>query len=370
MSHENRLAFETQGHAAKVSASTLEGKTLSGQHGQYAIATHTHSQPGIHFYTGTEIATGAPVLIKEYYSFWWSPADIQRIEAALKQLETIDFRSGGVQDFRLLIPQDAFASVKDQRCYLVSRPPHQPGRSLRNYLEAQGSLSAPTMRYLLLQVLQSLWFLHGQMIDFADGQTQKGTAHGNLNLESLLIVPESTAWNAQFQVYLQDLELWEAVVRPIKAETISKSLNEQKQQDLQALGTIAAQLLLGELDPPEDWSAIEHPRWNEIADQPLKQFVQQLMGLETPTFSGAKAARNQLLSLPVEVSPSSERVNEDATELEVLELENVDRPPLYFKVAFVLTLCGVIANLGLLWANGGALKSPKFNFNSSIHNKR
>jgi len=369
MSHENRLTFETQGHSTKVSASTLEGKMLSGQHGQYTIATHTHSQPGIHFYTGTEVATGAPVIVKEYYSFWWSPGDIQRIEAALEQLETIEFRSGGVQDFRLLIPQDAFASVKDQRCYLVSRAPHQPGRSLRDYLEAQGSLSAPTVRYLLSQALQSLWFLHGQMIDFANGQTQKGTAHGNLSLESLLIVPESTAWNAQFQVYLQDLELWEAVVRPIESETVPKSLNEQKQQDLKALGTIAAQALLGELDLAEDWNAIKHPRWNEIADQPLKQFVHQLMGLETPTFSGAKAARNQLLSLPVEASPSHERVNEDATELEEIELE-VDRPPLYFKVVFALTICGLIANLGLLWANGGALNSPKFNFNNSVQNKR
>ncbi|MBW4523857.1 MAG: hypothetical protein KME18_01490 [Phormidium tanganyikae FI6-MK23] len=361
--------FETQRNSIEVSAFTLEGKTLSGHRGRYAIATQIHAQPGVNIYTGTETATGVSVWIKEYYSFWWTASDIQQIEVALEQLETIDFRSGGVQDFRLLIPQDVFASVKDQRCYLVLRPPHHPGRSLKNYLEAQGSLSAATVRYLLSQVLQSLWFLHGQMIDFADGQMQKGTAHGNLSLESLVIVPESTAWNAQFQVYLQDLELWEGVVRSMTSTIAPRSLNEQKQQDLRALGTIAAQLLLGELNPPEHWNAIEDPRWNEITDQSLKQFIQQLMELESPAFSGAKAARKQLLSLPavVESSPNESEIQD---ELASIELGQADRPPLYFKIAFALTICGLIANLSLLWANGGVLETPKFEFNNLIQNKR
>ncbi len=368
MPNKNRVMSDPQPASVEGSASTLEGKTLSGHRGQYAIASRIHAQPGIRLYTGTELATGAPVLVKEYYSFWWTAADMQQMEAALEQLETIDFRSGGVQDFRLLIPLDVFASVKDQQCYLVFRPPHHPGRSLRNYLEAHGSFPAVTVRYLLSQVLQSLWFLHGQMIDFADGRTQKGTAHGNLNLDSLVIVSDSTAWNAQFQVYLQDFELWEGVIQPIDSTIAAKSLNEQKQQDLRALGTIAAQLLLGELNPPEQWNAIEDPRWSEITDQSLKQFIQQLLGLES-SFSSAKAARNQLLSLPtlpiaVEAPPSDEK------HVEPIALGYADRPPLYFKIAFILTICGLIANLGLLWANGGALKTPKFNFNGLVQHQR
>jgi hypothetical protein len=342
----------TQEQSTESKPSTLEGKVLSGLRGQYAIATLTENQPGVRIYTGTELATKAPVVVKEYYSFWWTAVEMQQMNAALKQLETIEFHSGGVQDFRLLIPQDVFASVQDQRCYMVLRPPHHPGQSLRHYLETQGGLSPVAVRHFLSQVLQSLWFLHGQIIDFADGETQKGTAHGNLNLDSLLIVPESETWNDQFQVYLQDLALWESVIHP--EMTSSQSLNEQKQQDLRSLGTIAVQMLFGELNPSEEWNPIEDSRWNTIADSSLKQFIQQLI---SASFSGAKIARNQLLALPV-----VEEVQEDTTEWESIELGEADRPPLYFKIAFGLAILGLVANVGLLWANKGAMKAPRLDF--------
>ncbi|MBE9009600.1 hypothetical protein IQ250_05210 [Pseudanabaenaceae cyanobacterium LEGE 13415] len=336
---------------------TLEGKILSGLQGQYAIASLSENQPGVRIYQGTDLATDHPVLVKEYYSFWWTAVEMQHMQAALQPLETIELHSGGVQDFRLLIPQEMFVSVKDQRCYMVLRSPHHPGQSLKQYLETHGSLSTTTVRHFLSQVLQSLWFLHGQIIDFADGETQKGTAHGNLNLNSLLIVPESNAWNDQFQVYLRDFALWESVVAP---EIVSsRSLNEQKQQDLRELGTIAAQLLFGELNPPEQWNPIQDARWSSISDQSLKQFIQQLLGIEAPSFSGAKAARNQLLALPVIEELQETETN---TEWESIELGQADRPPLYFKIAFGVAVLGLVANLGLLWVNKGAMQPPKFDF--------
>lgn len=340
---------------------TLEGKTLSGLRGHYTIASLVQNQPGVRVYTGTDLATGYSVLVKEYYSFWWTAVEMQHMEAAIQQLDTIELHSGGVQDFRLLIPQDVFVSVKDQRCYMVLRPPHHPGQSLKQYLETQGSLPPTAVRHFLSQVLQSLWFLQGQMIDFADGETQKGTAHGNLSLDSLLIVPESEAWNDQFQVYLQDLALWESVVYP--AMLSSRSLNEQKQQDLQDLGMIAAQLLFGELNPPEDWKPMQDSRWSTIADQSLKQFIQQLIGIDVSPFSGAKAARHQLLALPAVALPN-EATEEPSpeTDWESIELGQADRPPLYFKLAFVVAVVGLVANLGLLWVNKGAMPPPKFNF--------
>ena len=213
MSNENLSASQTQNNGAGVGSFTLEGKTLSGRRSHYQIAAQINAQPGVRIYKGTELKSNAAVIVKEYYSFWWTIADIQQIELELEQLETIEFRSGGVQDFRLLMPQDVFASIQDQRCYLVLRPPQQH-RSLRCYLEDQGRFAPATVRALLSQILQTLWFLHNQMIDFADGETQKGTAHGNLNLDSVLIASDTADWTEQFQVYLQDLELWEAVVRP------------------------------------------------------------------------------------------------------------------------------------------------------------
>ncbi|BAU14606.1 serine/threonine kinase [Leptolyngbya sp. NIES-3755] len=336
---------------------TLEGKVLSGLRGHYAIVSLAENQPGVRLYNGTDLATDSPVLVKEYYSFWWTAVEMQQMEAAIRPLETIELHSGGVQDFRLLIPQDMFVSVKDQRCYLVLRSPHHPGQSLKHYLETQGSLSTTTVRHFLSQVLQSLWFLQGQMIDFADGETQKGTAHGNLTLESLLIVPESQAWTDQFQVYLRDFALWESVVKPEMLS--SRSLNEQKQQDLKDLGTIATQMLFGELNPPSYWNPIQDPRWSTIADQFLKQFIQQLLGIEAPPFSGAKAARNQLLTLPTIEEPQATETN---TEWESIELGQADRPPLYFKIAFAVAILGLVANLGLLWINKGAMPPPKFNF--------
>lgn len=341
---------------------SLEGKILSGLRGQYAIATLSENQLGIRIYTGTELSSQNPVLVKEYGSTEWTMVEMQQMEAALKQLETIEFHSGGVQDFRLLIPQDVFVSVKDQRCYIVLRPPHHPGQSLKHYLAKQNRLDSATVRYFLSQVLQSLWFLHGQMIDFADGETQKGTAHGNLNLDSLLIVPESKTWTDQFQVYLRDLALWESVVNP--AMISPQSLNEQKQQDLRDLGVIAIQMLFGELNPSKDWNPIADSRWNSIADSSLKQFIQQLIGIQAPPFSGAKAARNQLLALPIIEEPQE---NETEIAAEAIGLEQVDRPPLYFKIAFAVAILGLMANLGLLWINKGAMQAPKFDF---IQNRR
>ena len=362
MSQKNFSTFEIQSDVAEAGSFTLEGKTLVGRRGRYIISALSHSQPGVRIYLGKEIATQDLVIVKEYYSFWWTASDIERIEAVLEQLDTIEFRSGGVQDFRLLTPQDVFASRQDQRCYLVLRPPQHPSQSLRTYLESQGKLSTIQVRAFLSQVLQTLWFLHGQMIDFANGESQKGTAHGNLSLDSVLMVMDSTARHAQFQVYLQDLELWEAVVRPVP-QSVKCPLDDQKQQDLCALGRIAAQLLLGELSPSEDWNPIEDSSWGNIGDQPLKQFVQQLMGLEASISSSAKMARAHLLSLPKEIEPIS--VSEQVESPESIELGRADRPPLYFTLAFMLVVSGIILNLGLLWAKGAMFQAPKPNSNGT-----
>lgn len=344
---------------------------LSGREGQYAIQHQLQTRPGVRTYTGKDLQTQTPVIIKEYYSFWWTISDIQQIELQLEQLEAIDFHSGGVQDFRLLVPQESIASSKDHRCYLVLKSPQYRPRSLRSYLETQDYLPPKVVHHFLSQVLQSLWFLHSLALYLEDSdEVQKGIAHGNLNLDSILIAIDPAIQNtqiSQFQVYLQDLQLWEAAIWHTTQPQSQPAFKIKKQKDLQDLGKIAAQLLLGELDLPEAWNPLNDPRWQDIPHDPLKQFIQQLIGSESSTFSGAKAARSWLLSIPVDVEASPTPFEADplternsVPELEE-DMKESDAPPTYFKVAFAIVFSALILNIGVLWMRGEPFKAPTFN---------
>jgi hypothetical protein len=362
---------QSQTERIEIGSTSLEGKMLSGREGQYAIQHQIQNRPGVRTYIGSDLQTHTPVIIKEYYSFWWTISDIQQIELQLEQLEAIDFRSGGVQDFRLLIPQECIASSKDHRCYLVLRAPQHQPRSLRSYLETQDYVPPKVVHHFLSQVLQSLWFLHSLTLYLEDNdEIQKGIAHGNLSLDSILIAADPAIQNTQtlqFQVYLQDLQLWEAAIWHTTQPQIQPAFKIKKQKDLRDLGKIAAQLLLGELDLPEAWNPLNDPRWQDISHDPLKEFIQQLIGLESSTFSGAKAARGWLLSIPAEVEPaptSSQTDTLTATdsdhELEE-DGEESDAPPTYFKVAFAIVFSALILNIGVLWMRGESFKAPTFN---------
>jgi hypothetical protein len=342
---------------------------LSGIAGQYAIHAQFQNRPGVRTYTGIDLHTQQPVMIKEYYSFWWTSSDIQQIEFALEMLETIDFRSGGVQDFRLLIPQESIASAKDHRCYLVLKSPQQQPRSLRSELEAQDAFPPQVVHHLLSQVLQSLWFLHSLAIYHEDSdEVQKGIAHGNLSLDSLLVAVNpvvqtvvQTAQPPQFQVYLQDFQLWESAIWHSAEPQLKSAFKISKQKDLRDLGKIAAQLLLGELDPPESWNPLTDPRWQDLSHEPLKLFIQQLID---STFSGAKAARGWLLSIPAEVESARSVTNESIEQSTPAELEEVavsEAPPTYFKIAFAIVFSALVLNIGVLWMRGEPSKAPAFN---------
>lgn len=358
---------KTQTEQVEPRSSSLTGKMLSGKTGQYAIHEQIQHRPSVRTYAGVDLQTHSPVLIKEYHSFWWTSSDIQQIELDLDQLEAIDFRSGGVQDFRLLIPQESIASWKDHRCYLVLRSPQHKPRSLRSYLEIEGYLSPKAVHHLLSQVLQSLWFLHSLTLYLEDkDEIQKGMAHGNLNLESLLITLNSTAQYAQqpqFQVYLQDLELWEAAILQTRQTQVQPALKLQKQKDLQDLGKIAAQLLLGEFDPPEAWNPLADPRWQAIPHDSLKQFIQELMGLETSTFSSAKAARSSLLSISAEIEspPTPQPTDVPTAQSSSLNLEDVEEPDAiirYIRIGFAIALSVLLLTGGVLLMRGGFFKAP------------
>lgn len=363
-------ASKTRTERIEPRASSLAGKMLSGKVSQYAIHDLIQSRPGVRTYTGVDLQTQAPVLIKEYYSFWWTISDIQQIELALEQLEALNLCCKDAQGLRVLIPQESIASLKDHRCYLVLQAPEHQPRSLRSYLESQGSFSAQAVHSLLLQVLQSLGFLHSLTFYLEDkDEVKKGIAHGNLNLDSILIEVDLAVQHTQpvqFQVYLQDLQLWEAAILHAERPQIYSTLRIQKQKDLQDLGKIATQLLLGELDPPHAWNPFAAPYWQDLPHDPLKHFIQQLIGAGTSTFSGAKAAHGWLLSIPAEVeSPAvvlqTSTAPEAEPDVDVDAVEPSDAPPLYFKAAFAIVLSALILNIGFLGVRSEPFKAPALN---------
>jgi serine/threonine protein kinase len=208
-----------------------------------------------------------------------------------------------VNDYRLM--SKAIADEKGERCYLISQR-IEASQTLSQYLQQNGKMTASQVREILNQTLQTLEFLHSQKIRFPSNQVKQGIAHGNINLDSVLI--KSTS-NQQFYIYLCDLAIWENLFIP---PAIVQPALAQQERDLESLGLVAFYLLAGRtsdyasnqpLDPKDN------QQWS-TTDVHLKQFIEQLIGLSTP-FSNAEAARQALMQLPKEgqanhLSPSSE----------------------------------------------------------------
>ncbi|NJN85495.1 MAG: hypothetical protein HC881_03250 [Leptolyngbyaceae cyanobacterium SL_7_1] len=118
--------------------------------------------------------------------------------------------------------------------------------------------------------------------------------HGNLSLDSLLLVPTPLAERAidddlQFFVYVTDLALWEHLFLPTHAQPPTPT----PAQDLVDLGYVAYQLLTGNDDRPN--LLLEQP-WATVNDLPLKQFLRQLGGGDFK--ANVEEARQTLLHLP------------------------------------------------------------------------
>uniref|UniRef100_A0ACD5GWT5 Uncharacterized protein n=1 Tax=Desertifilum tharense IPPAS B-1220 TaxID=1781255 RepID=A0ACD5GWT5_9CYAN len=127
-------------------------------------------------------------------------------------------------------------------------------------------MSSRAVRQVLNQVLQTLECLHGQKFRFPSGQIQKGLAHGNLTLNSLLIAqnslpkinplgtsePSAVAVatppliETDFFIYTTDLAVWEQLFNPENQEIV----NPLFQKDLVDLGYVAFYLLAGQTIHP------------------------------------------------------------------------------------------------------------------------
>lgn len=272
-----------------------EQAEIKGNWGTYQVNNYLEVRGYGRLYAGVQIKDKQPVEIKEYLlpNRCFNEQESSQRKQVFQRVGGVKLADSRVQNFRLVNIIEAIADEKADRCYLISQK-IEASQTLSQYLTEKGKMTASQVREVLNQTLQTLEFLHSQKLRFPSNQVQEGIAHGNLNLNSILI---KLASNQQFYIYLSDLAVWENLFIP---PAITQPAPAQKEKDLEALGLVAFYLLAGRavdysnqpLDPRDN------QQWS-TTDSHLKQFIQRLMGLATP-FTSAEAARQALIQLPKE----------------------------------------------------------------------
>lgn len=86
-------------------------------------------------------------------------------------------------------------------------------------------MSTAQVKLVLDQVLQTLEFLHQQKFALPMGQVQTGLVHGNLNLNSLVVIKgKEPEFGTRDFIYLCDLSLWEQLFEPFQTEAMNGSV--------------------------------------------------------------------------------------------------------------------------------------------------
>lgn len=328
----------------------VEKSEIRGSRGRYRIDGWLKRRGTGRLYQGTQLSDGQPVVIKEYLlpTRSFGASEIRQRKVAFTRVAGITAVDGRVQDYRLITPWEAIADQTLERCYLITKGSLDTAPTLGNYLVRRGAMTDLQVRHVLNQVLQTLEFLHGQKSRLPGGQVQLGMAHGNLNLESLLIVEGGTGdrerelrADTDFFVYVCDLALWESLFEVPTAAPRQGSW----QQDLVDLGYVAFYLLVGRMrtagiqqviDPRDDQT------WGRV-NPALKQFILRLMQIDTP-FESAEAARQTLLRLPID-SPSTSDIERIAAEVE----EPIQSPRILWWLYGLVGLAALIWLVGWLW---------------------
>ena len=315
---------------------------IKGQLGTYRIEQHI-GRRGIGFqYAATQLGVNQPVVIKEYLlpERYFNSKEIRQRKQGFKSLAGFSLADGRIQDLRCLQPLEAIVDEIQPRCYLIMD--ERGGEATFNRYLNFGAFSPLQVRAILQMVLQSLEFLHGQKFRLPSGKIIDGLAHGNLSLDSLLLIgnwePGSNIESTDFFVYLCDLAIWEQLFQPLTVE----SKIHDKSQDLVALGYIAFYLLAGNVvtDSGQALDPKIENHWN-CADLDLKHFILRLMELEV-RFENAEIARQELLRLPKKEFISSEFLPVEAKLL----------PPAKKKYSRLLIVLLSVLGLGVI---GGLL---------------
>ncbi len=275
---------------------TLSEKAeIRGTRGTYRVLKLLGTRGMGRLYQASLIGDNSPYVLKEYLlpNRAFNKEETRQRKDAFVRVAGLAPADGKNQDFRLVSSWEAVADEQGERCYLVTKGNVEASPTLSKYLAEKGAMSGLQVRSVLNQVLQTLQFLHTQKFRFPSGQVQQGIAHGNLNLESLLILES----NQQFFVYVCDIWLWERLFDPP-----GPRLEEPpQQQDLAALGQVAFYLLAGSTSEPETGIALspKNPEHWPPVEPKLKEFLMRLAGFEMP-FETAEAARTELFKLPGE----------------------------------------------------------------------
>ncbi|MEO0536610.1 MAG: substrate-binding domain-containing protein [Cyanobacteria bacterium P01_A01_bin.123] len=273
-----------------------EGKTIIGRLGTYRIQSSLGRRGLGRLYTARQSKSEQQVTIKQYLlpGQYFSAEEQRERQAAFVSLAGLNLADGRQQALRVIRPIEAIADQKTGQCYLVT--PIEDAQPTLNQQLKQGPWTAIEVRQFLDQTLQTLVGLHEQRFSLPLGQLQAGITHGNVQLESCLMVVKG----AHRFIYLTDVTLWEQLFDPTRTDPPPP----QPQADLEALGYTAFYLLQGAvvdgdgnvLSPNLDlhWLPV-HP--------PLKQFILQLVNSDRDLPS-ATAARNALLKIPPEPTRS------------------------------------------------------------------
>lgn len=308
---------------------------LRGYRGRYRIENWLGHRGMGRLYQGMQVTDQHPIVIKEYVlpQVAFNPEETRERKQAFERLAGLSLADGRIQDIRLNSPWDAIADPVKERCYLVTNGNQDASPTLRTYLGTNGAMPEGEVRRVLNQVLQTLQFLHTQKFSLPSGQIQQGIPHGNINLDSLLIMADTK----EFFIHVSDLALWE---RLFDLPT-TKPVTDTFAQDLVGLGYVAFYLLAGNTVEPDSYQPLNpklEQHWPPVQPE-LKTFIRRLLELESP-FVSAEAARQWLLQIPApphrDLSAITGEIEEDNSKLR--------RPPLALLGLLGFLLLGI-----LLW---------------------
>jgi serine/threonine protein kinase len=194
--------------------------------------------------------------------------------------------------------------------------PIPDAETLSTYVEHQGAMSPEQVRQVLLQILQSLRYLHSTyQVRWLENKSKRGLVHGNLNLDSLWLRWDQLAAgrrDRQFFVYLSRFAFWEHLCWPADGDYPIHKIAADPQdlgsvtQDLADLGRLSFILLTGKAPNPLT-GKMRHPQREE--DWPktpealaLRPFIWRLMGYGPESqFKSADVALSVLQNSPTSV---------------------------------------------------------------------
>jgi ABC-type phosphate transport system substrate-binding protein len=262
---------------------------IKGNRGSYKITKYLRVRGLGRLYLGVQTKDQQPVLIKEYLlpSRTFNQDETSQRKEIFRGVGGFELADGRVQNFRIIQTWEAIAPEQGERCYLITKDIQQ-AQTLTEYLKknTNPNMTPEQVREFLDEVLQTLVFMHSQKLRFSSGTIQKGLAHGNINLDSVLIKVEN---KQRFVVYLCDMAICENLFIP---PAIPQSPAKTFAQDLESLGLVALHLWLGQ-SQPLDPKKVEWPS----KDNDLKGYLHRLLSFDTP-FDSAEHARQELLKLP------------------------------------------------------------------------